>query len=255
MFGNPISKIHANKIYEGAYDFYRHSSTYSEEIFEVYRDNKEHTYNFIAQLHSRLTTGEVLNMHLDYIISKDFIPLQVHIQKVLRDQSVNEYFIYDSNNSRIHYRFTKDKFKKDIQMITPPKFHIATPFACTSMLFTRSKKIDNNISNTYHIIMSNNLWEYKAPLMSKIVALDTVSTVKENLNIDGNDVTSTQYRLYEYKESRKKDTSKPNNKEQSHPGAVQIHMSSHMGIPYIINESNNTKMKIKFLQNLEQSLS
>lgn len=255
-FGKKSPKVHANKIYEGTYEFYRHSNLYSEETFEVYRDNKDHTYNFIALLHSRLSTGEVLNMHLDYIVSKDFIPLKVQIQKKLRDQTVNEYFIYDSSNSRIHYRFAKDKYKKDLQMITPPKFHIATSFACTSMLFTKSKKIDNNITNTYHFIISNNLWEYKHPLTSKTIALDSVSSVSEVLNIDGNDVASTQYRLYEYNEAhKKKSPSSKETDEKNATGAVQVHMSHHMGIPYIINENNNTKMQIKYLQNLEKTLS
>ena len=247
-------KLHVNKIYEGSYEFYRHANIYSEEFFEIYRDNKNLTYNFIAQLHGRLSTGELLNIRLDYVITKEFIPVKVQIQRKLRKQIINEYFVYDSNKSTIHYRFSKGKAKKDFQIVTPPRFHIATSFACTSMLFIRSKKFDNNVTNTYDVIMSNNLWEYKHPLISKKIALDAVSSVSEILNIDGNEVASTQYRLYEYNESKKGETSLATSDKKNLQGAVQIYMSNHLGIPYLIKENNNTKMQIKFLQNLEKNL-
>ncbi|MCY4524648.1 MAG: hypothetical protein OXB84_07920 [Halobacteriovoraceae bacterium] len=254
--GKKISnKLHVNKIYEGSYEFYRHANIYSEEFFEVYRDSKNLTYNFIAQLHCRLTSGELLNMSLEYVVSKEFIPLSVQIQRKLREQIVNEYFIYDRKQSIIHYRFSKGKKHKDLKVSTPPKFHIATSFACSSTLFIRSKKFDNNTTNTYNMIVSNNLWEYKYPLTSKKVALDAMSTVSEILNIDGNNVEAMPYRLYESTQSNKKKEFSQRNKT-SLSGAVQIHMSHHLGIPYIINEdNNNTKIKIKYLQNLEKSLS
>ena len=247
--------MHVHRIYEGFYEFYRHSNIYSEENFEVYRDNKDLSYNFIARLHSRLSTGEILKMNLDYIISKEFIPLKVQIQKELGEQTVNEYFIYDSKKSTIHYRFAKGKHNKDFQMITPPKFHIATSFACTSMLFIRSKKFDHNITNLYHVVMSNNLWEYKHPLTSKTIALDSIGKVSEILSIDNNEVMTSQYKIYEHNESPKGESSSSTSDEMNTSGTLQVHISNHLSIPYIIDDNNNTKIQIKSFQHLEKALS
>ena len=61
-----------DKIYRGSYNYYRNENLYAEENFDVYRDRKEQTYHYISECTVRVSTGETLNLHVEYIKNKEF---------------------------------------------------------------------------------------------------------------------------------------------------------------------------------------
>ncbi len=67
-------KPRGDKVYRGAYNYYKGDKLYAEEEFEVYKDRKELGMSFFARLHARVATGELLNIYVDFTLTKDYLP-------------------------------------------------------------------------------------------------------------------------------------------------------------------------------------
>ena len=137
-------------IYRGAYNYYRNNNIYSEETFDVYRDNKERTITFMSVLHSRVSTGELLTIKTEYVLNKDYVPHSTTIERILGEDSAVEQFEYLVKDNDLHYKLTnKDGEVNETTLSTSPRFHIPIPSAASSMIFLRSKKFDSTGKNVY----------------------------------------------------------------------------------------------------------
>ena len=146
-----------DKIFRGAFNYYRNESSYAEEIFDVYRDKKEQSSHYISEAIVKVTTGEVLNLHVEYIVNKDYIPTFVAIEKIMGKEMTREVYEYNSRRNHLHYKFTNSKGEEHTEEIaTAPKYHITTPTAASAMLFLRSKKFDASGKNSFNILVSYN---------------------------------------------------------------------------------------------------
>ncbi|MCR9203927.1 MAG: hypothetical protein NXH75_05090, partial [Halobacteriovoraceae bacterium] len=67
------------KVYRGAYNYLKGDTLYAQEEFEVYKDRKELGMTFFAELHSRVATGELLTVFVDYVITKEYVPQKLVI--------------------------------------------------------------------------------------------------------------------------------------------------------------------------------
>ena len=118
-----------DKIYRGCFNYYRNENLYAEENFDVYRDRKEQTFHYISECIVRVSTGETLNIHVEYIINKESVPLYVFVEKIMGKEHSKE--IYDflkkclkKVNTKIIYRgpleykighfLYKNKIKEDV---------------------------------------------------------------------------------------------------------------------------------------------
>ncbi|EQC44525.1 hypothetical protein M899_2382 [Bacteriovorax sp. BSW11_IV] len=229
-----------DKVFRGSYAYTRNDNVYCEETFEVFRDRKDYTTTFQSQLISRVATGELLNINVDYTVNKDFIPQKVIIDRALGEEKVTELFLFDSKATRIQYSFISRAGEEKVVLPSSPKFHIATPAMCTCMLFIRSKKFENTGRNYYSTLVSRNLWTYEEEPVFKNIVVQRQSTSTENLTIEGNTVQSVQYKVQEQLEGVETEDS------------LRIWLSQHLTIPYLVRTPEGTKIQIKYLNNLDK---
>jgi len=233
--------VRGDKVFRGSYNYYRHNNVYSEETFEVYRDRQDFSMAFYTDIHSRVATGELLTVQVDMKITKDFIPYSVKVVRALGKDIVTETYSYTKTNSMVLYTFQTKNESIEIQIPTNPKFHVATPAACSSMIFLKSKKEDTTSKNFYNLIQSENKWKYESEPIVKMIAMQRVGTGTENVIIDGHSVQATHYRLFE-----------DSGDSKELPPALKVHVSKHATIPYIIKGDDGTRVQIKYLNDLDR---
>jgi hypothetical protein len=130
-----------------------------------------------------------------------------------------------------------------VEIATAPKYHITTPAAASSLLFLRSKKFDPNAKNSFNIMVGFNQWEFKEAPKFKNVLLDRANLTAEKMNLDGQSVSATQYRMYD------EDADFKTSKEPPH---IKLFLSPHGAIPYMIRTDDGTKIQIKYLNDLTE---
>ncbi len=233
-----------DKIYRGAFSYFRNENAYAEEIFDVYRDKREQSYHYISEAIVKVTTGEVLNLHVEYIVNKDYIPTFVAIEKIMGKESTREVFEYNSKKNHLVYKFVNSRGEEHNDEIqTAPKYHITTPTAASSMLFLRSKKLDASGKNSFNILVGNNQWDFKETPKFKNIILERASLTAEKMNIDGQNVQATQYKMYD---------DETDFKASKDPQHIKIFLSQHGAIPYMIRTDDGTKIQIKYLNDLTE---
>lgn len=233
-----------DKVYRGAFNYFRNENSYAEEQFDVYRDKKEQSLHYISEAVVKVTTGEILNLKVEYVINKEYIPLYVMIEKIMGKESTKETYEYIQRRNHLLYNFTNSKGdEKSDEIATAPKYHIATPTAASSMLFMRSKKFDASGKNSFNLLVGHNQWEYKETPVFKNVILERASLTTEKMQIDGQSVQATQYKMYD------EGTDFKNIKDPQH---IKIFLSQHGAIPYLIRTDDGTKIQIKYLNDLSE---
>lgn len=234
-----------DKIYRGAFTYHKNESMYADEIFDVYRDKKDQSFHYISEAIVRVTTGEILNLHVEYIVNKEYIPTYVMVEKLMGKEVSREKYEYNSRRNHLLYTFTSSKTEEVFsnEIMTAPKFHIATPTAASSMLFMRSKKFDSTGKNSFNILVGHNQWDYKEAPAFKNVILERSGLTAEKMSIEGQSVQATQYRMYD------EGTDFKNVKEPQH---IKIFLSQNGGIPYLIRTDDGTKVQIKYLNDLTE---
>lgn len=243
IFGKPKGV----KVYRGAYTYSKNENIYAEETFDVYRDPNDMGIHFVAEQMARVSTGEILRINQDYIINKDFIPMFVCVEKILGKDHVKELYAFDHKSNVVLYEYESKTFKKQDECIVTPKFHIATPLACTSCLFIKSKKEDPTSKNIYVTLKSFNNWNYlNAPEM-QVLTLQRMSLTSENINISGSTVQAVRYNLFE---EEQEDVNNPK-KKIINPPVIKLSMSKYASIPYILQTQDGTKIQIKYFNDLE----
>ncbi|AYF45067.1 MULTISPECIES: hypothetical protein [Halobacteriovorax] len=241
-FGNSNK---GEKIYRGAYNYYRKDNLYAEETFEVYRRPKFHQIYFEGEMLARVMTGELLKVHVAYTVDKEYTPIKVNIVKSLGEQVSKEIFLFDHSNSELKYQFECGDIVKTESIATSPKFFVTTPLSCCSMLFLWSKKFDSVGKNFYSFFSTNNQWTYSGPIINNNIVVERVAQTSENIKIDGSTVTAVQYKLFEKIESND-----PKELKET-PEMLNIWLSQHQTIPYIIKDNKGTNITIKYLNNLD----
>lgn len=233
--------IRGEKVLRGSYNYYRVNSVYSEETFEVYRDRQDFSVSFFSDIHSRVSTGELLTINVDVKLTKDFVPFYIKVIRALGKDVSTETYTYEKSASSLLYTFETEHESQEVQIPISSKFHVATPAACSSMVFLKSKREDTTSKNFYHLVQSDNKWKYEAVPQVKIIAMQRVGTGTENVVIDGHSVQATQYRLFE-----------DDNDTTDNPPSLKVHISKHATIPYIIKGDDGTRIQIKFLNDLDR---
>ncbi len=237
-------KPRGDKVYRGAYNYYKGEKLYAEEEFEVYKDRKELGMSYFARLHARVATGELLNIYVDYMLTKDYIPQKLLIEKDIGQESVTELFDFNPRKNGLDYIFINKSGQEHLHLTVPTKFGITTPTASTSMLFLKSKKEDTTSKNYFQVLSSSNQWIFeKEPYLQTIVAERTALSA-ENLTIEGQSVTATPYRLWDAAELDDGDTT----------GADHIvaQLSKYGTIPYSVRSTDGTRIQIKYLNDLDK---
>ncbi len=231
-----------DKIYRGAFNYYRNESIYAEEIFDVYRDKKENSLHYISEASVKVTTGEILNLYVEYVINKEYIPMYVLVIKTMGKETTKEHYQYDLRHNHLVYKFSNSKNEEITEEIsTAPKYHITTPTAASSMLFMRSKKFDAGGKNSFNFLVGHNQWTYKEVPKFKSIILERAALTTEKITIDGQSVQATQYKMYD------EGTDFEKNKDPQH---IKVFLSLHGAVPYMLKTDDGTKIQIKYLNDL-----
>lgn len=239
-------KPRGDKTYRGAYKYLKGETVYCEEEFEVYRDRKELGMSFFSIIHSRVATGELLTYYIDYQINKEYIPQSVYIEKTLGKEVVTELYTFDGRKNLLEYVFVSANGDREHHTInTSPKFFIATPAACTSMIFLKSKKEDTTGKNYYNFIQSRNQWTFEKMPESVNVGLERLSASSVNLSIEGSNLQAIEYKVFDPKEFE-------DIEDQNLLRNLRVHVSKYATIPYMIKSSDDIKIQVKYLNDLDR---
>jgi hypothetical protein len=229
-----------DKIYRGAYVYYDQNREYSEETYEVFKHHADHSYTFQSEILSRVANGEFLKVKIIYHISKDYLPLTVVIDKNLGSQKVQEIYACNYHDQIMTYTFIADEKTDVVELGIPPKFHIASPAACTAFIFFHSKKFDVSGKNYYSVFTSDNMWEFEnAPTQERLM-VETPNGSSINIKSGDTVLTCNLYNIY-----KDGDVAKAN--------PVSIYASKHLTIPYRILAPNKIKIEVRYLNYLEPS--
>jgi len=241
----PKRRARGEKVYRGAYKYLKGENLYAEEEFEVFKDRKELGMTFFAEFHSRVATGELLTVYVDFTLTKDYIPQKLLIEKSLGKELVKEVFDFNPRNNVVDYLFMSKKGQEHLEIQVPPKFAITTPTASTSMLFLKTKKEDTTARNFYQVLSTTNQWKFeKAPFQQTIVG-ERTALASESIQIDGQSVQATPYKIYDAKDLEEND-------DTGSAAFSTVQLSKHSTIPYVVRSADNLKIQIKYLNDLDK---
>ena len=233
-----------DKIFRGSFAYFRNENIFAEENFDVFRDKKDQSFHYVSEAIVKVSTGEVLNLHVEYIVNKEYVPQMVIIEKIMGKESTRESYEYIVRKNHLLYKFINSNGEEhNEEILTAPKYHIATPTAASSMLFMRSKKLDASGKNSFNTLVSFNQWEFKDVPKFKNIILERVGLAMEKINIDGQNVQASQYKIYD------EATDFKNIKDPQH---IKIYLSQHGAIPYVVRTDDGTKIQIKYLNDLSE---
>lgn len=230
-----------NKIYRGAFTYIKNDSSYAEETFDVYRTNDQNLC-YVSECLIKLSTGEFLNINVEYIVSKEYLPLFVMIEHSIGKKRACETYSFNTKDNTLTYTFLNSNNEiKSENISIPPRFHIATPTAATAFLFIRTKRFDTNSKNFYSVLQSTNYWTYNETPSFKIITLERESISLEKIKINGQELQATSYKLFEQHEHHKTAKNLP---------FISCYLSQHGSIPYKLATEDGTKIEIKYLNDL-----
>ncbi|WP_127713962.1 hypothetical protein [Halobacteriovorax sp. HLS] len=242
MSNSDNAKRKGTKIYRGAYKFMRNGNVYSEETFEVFKEKNDSGMLFSSQLISRVSTGELLNITVDYKINKDYLPTMVMVNKVLGNENVVETYVFNSKRNIITYSFENSKGSKSVELNTSPKFYISTPSIATAMLYLRSKKFDGTGKNYFNVLSSSNQWTFEEDPTFNSIAVERLTLTSENRNVEGASVQGVEYKIEQHIEAD----------DQGPSPSIKCFVSQHVTIPYFLDDGAGTKIEVKYLNDLSE---
>jgi len=229
----------AAKIYRGAFTYHKNDSVYCEETFEVFKHTKELTLEFKSESLSRVVTGELLKINVNFIVSKNWIPKNVMVEKSLGHDYACETYDYHERTNTIAYTFKTKTSEQKEKLQTPPRFHIATPTMATSFLFLLSKKFDNTTRNDYSLLTSHNNWQYAHAPKAKNIYMIKPTTGMVDTMIDGKPLKANHYKLFDAEHDK-----------EDNPPVMDVYISKHSSIPYMVNTNDGVKIQVKYLNDM-----
>ena len=224
------------RIFKGFYDYTQQNNSYSEEEFEVYRDQQGPAISFFSSIYARMVTGEMLHIYVDYMVYKDYVPCKVLIEKTLGKNRSSEIYQYDKMNNLVSYFFVSDDEEKHVKIPVTSRFHIAAPSAVSSMLFVQNRQEGISEQTFFSLLSGKNKWSFEEAPALKSIILYKLREKMEPLKIGRETVYAHVYKLYE-------NTERDNlNPESPH---MSVYMSQHFKIPYMFQSLDGVKIKIK----------
>ena len=177
------------------------------------------------------------------MLSKEYIPTLVTIEKKMGKDHALEVFDYNEKSSVIEYHFINSASKEKREITTPTKFHIAVPTSVCSHTFLLTKKFDTTHLNYYQVLKSKNTWNFEeVPEFMEVGAEKEVKEPK-GLRIGSHNVKCLEYTLFDVL---------PEETEKIHgtKKGLMSYISPYHSIPYRITDLDNTIIEIKTLKNL-----
>jgi hypothetical protein len=238
-----LNKNHAYiKVYRGGFSFLRNGGIYGQETYEIFKEKKTSNLHYRSEIHSRASTGELLNIEVDYQMSAKWLPISVEISKRLGSMEVIETFNPNFSENKLYYRYKSNEERRRVEINIPPLTHIASPSIATTFAFILCKKFEITGKNTYSIISSKNMWNFKNKPTNNIVTVERNSTSTETFRLEKATLTGEWYTVY--------DGIVTGEEEESETLSAKFFISRHNMIPYYIEQADQTQVHVKYLNDL-----
>lgn len=210
-----------NILIEGSYFYYEKGTNYSQENFKlVHLTDKQH-YQVVAEVLSRIETGEFLKINILYELNAQFLPHHVRIEKSIGNNYSLENFIADHHAGQLHYVFQNATSQQEFHRPITSRHYVAAPSFATSCLFTLTKKFDAGGRTPVNLLSSPNDWTYSAPPQEKIVYAEWKIKDMDDFKIGNSYLEASHLQIYQ-NDSTNADLEQP----------VSFFVSKHFGIPY-----------------------
>jgi hypothetical protein len=174
-------------------------------------------------------------------VGKDWVPYYVTVSKILGPNEITEKFVLSKQGATMNYEFVGAGKVDTCDVSITPRFQVATPNSAHKFLFIFSKKYDPTGRNFYSILTSDNNWNFTAPPVMKSVSLERVSISPVTIKIKDKELRANQFRVTAFKEDQTKDSELP----------INIYLSKHLNIPYLIDTPADIRIQIRYLQEFE----
>lgn len=206
---------------EGEYNYVEKERNYCQETFKLTHNNETDHYTLLAEIFSRMDSGELLKVNVQYEMNQYYIPINVKISRSLGKKFSSETFFLDPTAQSLHYTFQNDSATQSYSMSASNKHYIASPSFATTALFTLSKKFDATDRTAVSIITSDNTWDYQAPPEDRIIYADFKTRELTDFKINKAELSAMLLHLY------KGDANSPHPEQP-----VELYLSKHFNLPY-----------------------
>jgi hypothetical protein len=231
-----------HKLINGTYTYYNKGKTYSEESFRVFMEVEEKFHIFESETMTRLHTGELLKLEVEYVLNKKHLPETVTLKKTIGKTLVREVFNCNWTNHFLSYEIHTPQGLRRQKKEMSGLYHISTPTACLSLICTFSRNMNLYGRTRYVYAVSNNTWEFKQPMTEEDFYIELASNDPIPFSLKGKSMSGKKYQMYKH------DSSDNINEEP-----VIFYASKYLGIPYLVQIGEDIRIEINNLNYKEPS--
>lgn len=213
--------LNVNILLEGSYFYFEKGVNYSQENFKLVQLLDKQNYQVIAEVLSRIETGEFLKINVLYEMNAQFLPLHVRIEKSIGNNYSLENFKCDHHAGQLHYTFQTATAQQEFHRPITSRHYLVAPAFSTSTLFTLSKKFDATGRTPVALISSGNDWSYQSPPNEKMIYAEWKMKDMDDYKLGDAQLSASQLLIYQ-NDSTNADIEQP----------VSFFVSKHFGIPY-----------------------
>lgn len=230
----------STKLFEGSYEYFNNGESYCQESFVVFKNEENKTIVYRVEVLSRVKTGELLKVNIDYEVSAKWNPVRVNIIKYLGEDYAEETFLVDYESNSLEYIFSDGKDEQQITRSIPNKFQITTPCFTTSMLYTQSKKSNAMGRNQYTLLVSQSEWAFNPEILDESVYAEFKTHEKTEIKLNNQSLACTKVVVYKH-----------DSVENVQEAPVLFYLSKHAGLPYMMDTESGVSIRVKNLKKIE----
>jgi hypothetical protein len=231
------------KMIEGKYNYFNKESLYTEENFQVEREQGlQGNLIFSSEVLSRVRTGEFLKINVEYVVSKKFDPVNMKITRQLGGKQSSEEYTIDQKTKNVVYEFNSDGKTHYFEKVVSQMNHIIAPSFVTSMLMVNQKKIDPVQRTPYSLISTENVWEYKGGFTEKEIYVELIDLEPQEIVIDGSKIKASHCKLMQV-----------DSNGSIIDDSQVIWLSKHFNIPYLVKFGEDFEIRVETLKKFEEA--
>jgi hypothetical protein len=229
-------KKNFHKLINGTYTYYQEGKAYSEESFRVFHELDENYHVFETETMTRLHTGELLKLEVEYQVNQKFLPEVVTLKKTIGKTLVREVFTCNWTDHYLLYEIvTPDGVKKQKKEISG-LYQISTPTVGLSLICTHGRKMNLYGRTRYVFVVSNNNWKYETPIEENDVYLELASNDPIPFTLKGKNLSGKKYNMYKHDSSDCFDED-----------PVVFYASKYFSIPYLVEIGDDIRIEVNNL--------
>jgi hypothetical protein len=233
-----MTSLRPEILIEGSYLYYDKGVNYSREDFRFIRMPETQSYQFYAEILSRIETGEFLKIVVRYEMTPQFAPQSVQIEKSLGTKYALETFRIDSSTMELVYTFQNSHSSHEFKRPVNSKQYLTSPAFCTTAAFTLTSKFEPHARTPVSLISTENEWNFETNPTIKVIYADLKSRDQTDFNVLGKSLPSSHLSLFE---------SLSPHPSEAEP--VELILSKHYSIPYQMN-SGDLKIEVTKLKKI-----